>query len=167
VAGIIEPALQGAEAQRSSRRPTTDLAAYDLYLRALAMMLSPARRISGIESIFDEVLERDPDFAPALALAAAFHMNCDIMGWYDDHDTNCQKGLARGRRALALANDDPTILVNAAFALGYFGANLQAMIALVDRALILNPSFARGWHASGSLRLFAGQPDLAIKHIET
>jgi len=167
VAGVIEPALQIAETQRSLRRPTTDLAAYDLYLRAHAMMLSPARKIAEIENIFDAVLQRDPDFAPALALAAAFHMNCDIMGWSDDQDANCRKGLERGRRALIFANDDPTILVNAAFALGYFGANLQAMTVLVDRALTLNPSFARGWHASGCLRLWAGQPDLAITHIET
>jgi len=41
------------------------------------------------------------------------------------------------------------------------------MIGLIDRALALNPSFARGWYASGSLRLYAGQPDLAIEHIET
>ena len=41
------------------------------------------------------------------------------------------------------------------------------MIALVDRALALNPSFAGGWFRSGLLRLFAGQPDLAIEHIET
>ena len=167
VAGVIEPTLQNAEVQRTSRRPTTDLAAYDLYLHALAMMLSPARRIAEIENIFDKVLERDPDFGPALALAAAFHMNSDIMGWCDDHDANCRKGLERGRRALTLANDDPTILVNAAFALGYFGANIHAMIVLVERALSLNPSFARGWHASGCLQLWAGHPDTAIEHIKT
>jgi adenylate cyclase len=40
------------------------------------------------------------------------------------------------------------------------------MIALVDRALALNPSYARGWYLSGLLRLWAGQPDIAIKHIE-
>jgi len=34
VAGVIEPALQAAESARSARRPTTDLTAYDLYLRA-------------------------------------------------------------------------------------------------------------------------------------
>ena len=166
VAGVIEPTLQIAEVQRTWRRPTTDLAAYDLYLRALAMMLSPARRIAEIEDIFDNLLERDPDFGPALALAAAFHMNSDIMGWCEDHDTNCRKGLERGRRALTLVNDDPTIFVNAAFALGYFGENIHAMIALVERALSLNPSFARGWHASGCLRLWAGQPDIAIEHIQ-
>jgi hypothetical protein len=55
------------------------------------------------------------------------------------------------------------------------------MMALVDRALTLNPSFARAWHISGTLKLWAGQlrhrileaavnevrrPDLAIKHVE-
>jgi adenylate cyclase len=38
------------------------------------------------------------------------------------------------------------------------------LIALVDRALDFNPSYARGWHVSGLLRLWAGQPDLAIEH---
>jgi adenylate cyclase len=36
VAGVIEPALQAAETARSAGRPTNDLTAYDLYLRALA-----------------------------------------------------------------------------------------------------------------------------------
>jgi TolB-like protein/class 3 adenylate cyclase len=34
VAGVIEPTLQAAEIRRSSERPTSDLTAYDLYLRA-------------------------------------------------------------------------------------------------------------------------------------
>jgi tetratricopeptide (TPR) repeat protein len=41
------------------------------------------------------------------------------------------------------------------------------MIALTDRALALNPNFARGWHIGAILRLFAGQLDLAIEHGET
>jgi len=41
------------------------------------------------------------------------------------------------------------------------------MIGLVDRALALNPSFARGWYVRGVLRLWASQPDLAIEHVET
>src|SRR6202790_3523630 len=36
VAGVIEPALIAAETARSAARPTIDLTAYDLYLRALA-----------------------------------------------------------------------------------------------------------------------------------
>ena len=32
---------------------------------------------------------------------------------------------------------------------------------------MLNPSYARGWFLSGVLRVHAGQPDLAIEHVET
>jgi TolB-like protein len=42
VAGVIEPALQTAETSRSTGRPTDDLTAYDLYLRAYAITLSSA-----------------------------------------------------------------------------------------------------------------------------
>ena len=70
------------------------------------------------------------------------------------------------RQALQVAQNDPGTLANAAQVLAYFGENIDAMIALVDRALALNPSFARGWFWSGVLRVWAGQPDLAIEHIE-
>jgi tetratricopeptide (TPR) repeat protein len=51
--------------------------------------------------------------------------------------------------------------------LAYFGEDIDASIALIDRALALNPSCARGWFRSGWLRLWAGQLDLAIQHCET
>ena len=38
---------------------------------------------------------------------------------------------------------------------------------MLDRALALNPSSAHGWFYSGVLRLWAGQPDRAIEHVET
>ena len=65
-----------------------------------------------------------------------------------------------------MAGDDPGTLANAADALTFFGEDIGAMTALVDRALALNPNYARGWHVSGVVRLQAGQPDLAIEHAE-
>jgi adenylate cyclase len=65
-----------------------------------------------------------------------------------------------------VGGDDPGILANAGLALAYFGEDIGAMMALLDRALALNPSFARGWHVSGVLRWYAGQPDLAIERVE-
>src|SRR5271170_2936760 len=44
VAGVIEPTLETSEIRRSERRPTHDLDAYDLYLRASAMVWSSARQ---------------------------------------------------------------------------------------------------------------------------
>jgi tetratricopeptide (TPR) repeat protein len=76
-----------------------------------------------------------------------------------DNVLGTQDGFIRG--------DDPYILAMAAWALGLFGEDIATAIALVDRSLQLNPSFARGWFYSGTLRLWAGQYDLAIEHIET
>jgi adenylate cyclase len=43
VAGVIEPALQAAEIRRSAARPTADLTAYDLYLRACGFLSNNKR----------------------------------------------------------------------------------------------------------------------------
>jgi tetratricopeptide (TPR) repeat protein len=58
-------------------------------------------------------------------------------------------------------------LATAAHALAFFGEDIGAMMALVDRALALNPNFARGWYISSALRQWAGQPDIAIEYLET
>ena len=65
---------------------------------------------------------------------------------------------------MAVAGNDPCVLADAAFALACFGEDIDAMTALVDRALAFNPNYALGWHASSFLRLWAGQTDLAIEH---
>ncbi len=65
-----------------------------------------------------------------------------------------------------MAGADPGVLANAARALAWFGEDIGAMMALADRALALNPNFAYGWYISGLLRLWAGQPDIAIEHLE-
>src|SRR5262249_51154004 len=110
---------------------------------------------------------RDPRASgPALALAAMCYEELVSSGWSDDPEAAQRRGSDLARRALRVAGDDPTILVNSAGALAYFGEDISAMMALVDRALTLNPSFARGWHLSGVLRLWAGQPDVAIEHLE-
>ena len=69
VAGVIEPASQAAETARSSGRPTTDLTAYDLYLRASAMFSSSAQVPEALR-LMEQAIGRDPRYGPALALAA-------------------------------------------------------------------------------------------------
>jgi adenylate cyclase len=76
------------------------------------------------------------------------------------------KGTDFARRALEVAGDDPGILTTSALPLAAFGEDIGAMIALLDRALALNPNFAYGWFISGVLRTWAGQPDLGIEHAE-
>ena len=170
VAGVIEPALQAAEMRRSAARPTTDLSAYDLYLRALAVFY-PITKERVIEALrlFEEAIAIDPHYGPALSWAAMCHREIATSGWAEAPETSWRKGSALARQAVQAAENDPRVLVNAALVLAHFGddigEDIGAMIGLIDRALALNPSFARGWNVSGILRNIAGEHDLAIEHI--
>ena len=166
VAGVIEPALQTAEIRRARERPISDLAAYDLYLRAYEMSLSSAGKIPEALRLAEQAIARDPHYGPALGWAALCCYRLVDGGQSEDPTVDRLKGTEFARRALEVAGDDPGILINAAFALAFFGEDMGAMLALVDRALALNPSYARGWFMSGVLRLRAGQPDIAIEHVE-
>jgi TolB-like protein/class 3 adenylate cyclase/tetratricopeptide (TPR) repeat protein len=167
VAGVIEPTLQAAETARSAGRPTADLTAYDLYLRAYAMVWSSARHMPDALRLTEQAIARDPRYGPALGWAAFCCYRLLLYNQSEDRAADRLKGTDFARRALEVAGDDPSILANSAQALAYFGEDIGAMITLADRALALNPSFARGWHISGVLRHWAGQPDTAIEYLET
>ena len=166
VGGVVEPTLQAAETARSANRPTNDLAAYDLYLRAYAMALSSAAQFPKALRLVEQAIERDPRYGPALAYAAICYFRLVFDARSDDPEADGRRATDLARRALEVAGDDPGVLANAVAVLAYFGEDIGAMMALVDRAPALNPSFARGWYISGVLRLWAGQLDLAIEHVE-
>jgi TolB-like protein len=168
VAGVIEPALQAAEERRSAGRPTNDLTAYDLYLRALPVFsLSTKETIHQALDLLDRAIALDPLYGPALALAAMCTWQLQGNGWADSPETTRKQGVDYAHRAVRAAGNDPFVLASAAFVLGAFGEDMAAAIALMDRALSANPGFAYGWLWSGVLRMFAGQPDTAIEHVET
>jgi len=168
VAGVIEPTLQAAEGRRSASRPTSDLSAYDLYLRALPLFLSFAEEgILQALDLLEKAIARDPRYGPALSWAAICHMQLVGNGWAEEPQTTRRRAIELARQALQVAQNDPNILANAAFALACFGEDIGAMIGLVDRALVLNPSYARGWYLRGIISNLAGRPDLALEYLET
>jgi TolB-like protein/tetratricopeptide (TPR) repeat protein len=167
VAGVIEPELQAAETARSAHRPTADLTAFDLYLRALRHL--DRFETNGLVQALDlleQAIGRDPDYGPALAMAAHCHQGREVHGCAGDPEAARHTSIAFARRALRSSPDDPDVLAIAAFVLGYFGEDIDVSLGLIDRCLTLNPSHARGWHWSGLLRVFAGQPDTALEHFE-
>jgi adenylate cyclase len=168
VAGIIEPTLQAAEIRRSSERPTNDLTAYDLYLQALPHFSAQEKsHVFQALDLLGQAIERDPNYGPALALAAHRHQWLVANDWASDVESTRSKGLVLARRALRCAPDDPEVLAFAGFTLAHCGEDINVALGLIERALTLNPSFARGWLQSGVARLLAGQPDLAIERFET
>ena len=87
VAGVIEPTLEAAEMRRSAERPTSDLSAYDLYLRALPYVATyewePVVRAL---YLLQQAISHDPGFASALARAAYCHAILDAIGRVTDRN---------------------------------------------------------------------------------
>jgi TolB-like protein len=135
VAGVIEPALQAAETARWSRRPTADLTAYDLYLRACAMFFSSDRQVLEALRLTEQAIVRDPHYGPALAWSAYCYFRLLLDGRSEDPAADRLKGADFARRALEVASDDPGVLATSAFALAYFGET----IPLTERAIQLSP----------------------------
>jgi TolB-like protein/Tfp pilus assembly protein PilF len=167
VAGVIEPALQVAETARSAGRPTADLTAYDLYLRALANFpWSEKAQLLDARDLLAQAIARDPRYGLALSWAGICHFRLCFDGWAEDPVASRHKGITLVEQALAVAADDAGVLANAALVLGRSEEDINTAIALIDRSLVLNPSNARGWYASGFIRVHAGRYDAAIEHLE-
>jgi adenylate cyclase len=167
-AGVIEPTLRAAEVRRVAKRPTENMGSYDLYLRSLAINQPPAKAelLEGVD-LLHRALALDPDFGPALASAAIVHWLAIGFGWSDDTEGDKRQSVTLAHRALKAASSDAEVLATVAQVTAFLEGDLAAAISLVDRALALNPGSAGVWSASSSIRIPAGELELAIQHVET
>jgi adenylate cyclase len=167
VAGVIEPTLQAAEIHRAVDQPRNNPTTYDLYLRALRTTGSWEKK-DYLEALdwLSQATKQDATYGPALALSAQYHAALSGNGWTDDPGATRQTAISLARRAVRNAGEDGGTLGRAAYALAYFGEDINAATALIDQSLQINPSFAHGWRWSGWIRLWAGLPDVAIDHFE-
>ena len=74
VAGAVEPNLRNAEIERSLRKPTTSLDAYDLYMRASAVFRDPTLdNLRVALELTERALERDPQLRTSPGAASCLH----------------------------------------------------------------------------------------------
>jgi adenylate cyclase len=76
------------------------------------------------------------------------------------------EGVRLARRAVAIGMDDPAALVTGGGSLGYLAGELENGIALIDRAILLNPNLAIAWSWSGWLLMYLGEHADAIERFE-
>jgi adenylate cyclase len=168
VAGVIEPTLEAAEIKRSIARPTNNLTAYDLFLRALPDVgtyeWEPTKRAL---VLLRQAIEWDPHFGKAMACAGYCHTVLDAIGKVEDLEANRRIALGLARRALRTAGDDSMALACIAQVLAYFNEDINDALAILARSIAVNPNSFWGWRWSGFAHLYNGQPEVAIKHFET
>ena len=164
VVGAIAPQLERAEIERAKRKPTESLDAYDYYLRGMTNFHQGTREaINEALPLFYRAIELDPSFASAYGMAAWCHFWRKINGWMSDRAQEGAEGARLARRAVELGKNDAVALTRGGHALAHFAGDLDSCIALLDRALVLNPNLAAAWFLGGFLRVWHGEPDDAIE----
>jgi TolB-like protein/class 3 adenylate cyclase/Tfp pilus assembly protein PilF len=167
VVGAIAPKLEQAEIDRAKRKPTDSLDAYDYYLRALSSFQRTTNEsISDALQLLYRAIEIDPEFAEAYALAAACYTRRRSNTWIVDSSKEIAETKRLVRRAVDLGKDDAVTLYRAGFALARVAGDLDGGAVFINRALALNPNLAAAWSYSGWLRVYLGEPDLAIEHVK-
>jgi adenylate cyclase len=165
VAGAIEPHLQRAEIERAQRKPTNDLAAYDYYLRGVAMLQEGgSRRADEAQALFAKAYELDPEYAAAYGWAAM----CVYLRRVDKPPAAAEiaEGVRLARLAARKGSDVAEALMCAGCAVTWVAADLDAGALLIERACTLNPNSAFAWGQSGWNVLARGDPQAAIAKFE-
>ena len=166
VVGAIAPKLEQAEIERSRRKPTASLDAYDCYLRGLAEIHRFAKDGSSEAlSHFRRATELDPNFATAYGMAARCYALRKAGRWMTDPAFEIAEASRLARRAIELGPDDAIALCTAGFALADVVDELADGDALIDQAITLNPNLAWAWIFSGWVKVSLGEPEAAIERI--
>ena len=104
--------LLDMDIKNASDRPTADLTAYDLFLRALPLLRAWAREPSQQAiALLEQAVERDPHYGLALASLALCHSQNISSGWGEDAAIEKERTRAWARRALELHRTIPPALL--------------------------------------------------------
>jgi TolB-like protein/Tfp pilus assembly protein PilF len=167
VVGAIAPKLEKAEIERSRRKPTESLDAYDYYLRGVAALHLWTRE-GNDEALahLNQAVTLDPNFATAHGVAARCYVQRKVGRWVDNYARVNAEAERLARRAVALGPDDAVALCMAGFALVDMAMDFDGADAVIERALALNPNLAMAWLCSGWSKISLGQSEAAIASVE-
>ena len=166
IVGAIAPPLEQAEIERAKRKPTENLDAYDFFLRGMAKFYKRTNEAnSEALRLFQKAFELDVDFASAYGMAAYCFVWRKTNRWMTDPVLEIDETARLARRAAEAGWDNAVALARGGHALAYVVGDVESGAAFIDRALILNPNLATTWFASGWVKNFLCQPDIAIEHL--
>ena len=167
VVNAIAPKVEQAEIARAVAKATDNLDAYDLFMRATACIYRWGRSdLEEAEVLLNRSIELDPKFAAAYASATWCLAWRVVNFWTDDLATDAARCGVLARQAVDLAPDDANVLSLAGYSLAQVVGAFDEGIALINRAVSLNPNLARAWALSAVVHIFIGKPETAVEHNE-
>ncbi len=168
IVDALKITLSPAEKARLADGDTSNIDAYDCFLRGREFMLGKTKnRETFAQSIkfFTRAVELDPDYSQAYACLGFAYVFDYQNRWSEDPDSSL--GLAKHYAQRAIAKDPNEPLAFCVSALvAVFEKDLDRAKSAVDRALSLNPNLAAAYNILGNIRNLSGQPLEAIPMIE-
>jgi adenylate cyclase len=167
VVSAIEPNLRAAEIERARRKPAENLRAYDLLLRTFPHYYAYTRdSLEEAIRLLRRAIEIDPGYALAMAHLATCQWQLVSQNWIERDDPAAADMVQLARAALTLDGNDPDVLRDVGFIIGLPGGDLNGGIALVNKAISLNPNNMEALRVVSHMYAYAGDKRLAIAHLE-
>jgi len=164
VVAAIEPKLQMAEIERLKQKPAASLDAYDLLLRAQQLEYEFSEEsLASALGCLKQALAIDPNYAPAMALAAFCYAGGSIQGWSQNATTDASEGIRLISRALERGKDDSNVLWMAAYATRRLAKDVERARELAHRALVLNANSAIAMAVAGWMEAELGNSARALE----
>ncbi|MBK1657295.1 BTAD domain-containing putative transcriptional regulator [Paracraurococcus ruber] len=165
VVARIDPEILLIEATRATARGHVGASAYDLLLRSIPAMhrLEPAG-FAAAGHWLREAMALEPDYAPAHAWAAYWHLLGLGQGW---HLGEAASGMSEAERlasrAIALDPLDAQALTILGHVHAFLHHRVEDAAALHRRALALNPNLAMAWVFLGMAESYLGEHAAALR----
>ena len=167
IVAAIEPTLQLAEIERLKRTPAANLDAYDLLLRAQQLEYEfTAESLNAAIGYSEQALAIDPNYAPAMALAAYCYGTRVVQGWTSETATESAKGAYLAARAVERGQNDANVLWMAAHAILRLVHDRERATELAYKSLELNPNSAIAMTVAGLAEIMSGHSNKGLELLQ-
>jgi TolB-like protein/class 3 adenylate cyclase/cytochrome c-type biogenesis protein CcmH/NrfG len=154
--------LSEEEHRRLAHRYTSNVEAYDLFLRGQEAYVrqNPTENVRAQE-LFQKAIALDPNFARAYGALALTQTDDWRLGWSENAEHGADEALRLARRAVELDNELPQAYWALGFVHIFRGEHVDAIRA-AERAIALDPNNTDAYVTLAISTAYAGDPERSI-----
>jgi adenylate cyclase len=167
IVGVLAVTLTKGEQQRLRQHGTSNVEAYECWLRARALLTRGSREsVIQARAMYRRAIEFDVNFAAPHAGLAFAAIADYVSAWAPDPAQALLEAEGWARRALELSDHEPVSHMALGNVLLWRRDHVGAL-AEFARMIALDPNFAQGYTATGLALMYAGEPARALEPFAT
>jgi TolB-like protein len=162
----LEVRIPMNEALRARAQRPAEMGSWAAFHLGLDHMFRFNRADNGLAArMFEQALEREPDFARACAGLSFTHFQNAFLDYVPDRDGETEAARTLAERALQLDRLDPFCHLNMGRSL-WLSGDPGASIEWLDQATIMSPSYAQAFYSKAWAETLAGDAEAGEMHAQ-